>query len=89
MHIACNELIEEKLNKTLNNLAKELKNKTQKFKNIIKIGRTHTQDATPITLGQEFSGYLKQIKNNQERLVLAQKELQIFSTRWNSCRNRY
>ena len=79
MHIACNELIERKLKKALNNLTKELKNKTQKFKNIIKIGRTHTQDATPITLGQEFSGYLEQIKNNQKRLLQAQKELQFLA----------
>ena len=75
MHIACNELIEKKLKNSLDNLIKELKNKKQKFKNIIKIGRTHTQDATPITLGQEFSGYLQQIKNNQKRLLEAQKEL--------------
>ena len=76
MHIACNELIKKKLKKSLNNFIKELANKSNKFKNIIKIGRTHTQDATPITLGQEFSGYLEQIKNNQKRILQAQKELQ-------------
>ena len=76
MHIACNELIENKLKKSIYNLIKELKNKTQKFKYIIKIGRTHTQDATPITLGQEFSGYLEQIKKNQKRLLEAKNELQ-------------
>ena len=76
MHIACNELINNKLKKSLDNLATELKNKSKKFQNIIKIGRTHTQDATPITLGQEFSGYLSQIKNNQKRLLNAQKEMQ-------------
>jgi len=76
MHIACNELIEKKLKNSVDNLIKELKNKKQKFKNIIKIGRTHTQDATPITLGQEFSGYLQQIKNNKKRLLEAKKELQ-------------
>ena len=75
MHIACYELIKEKLDISLKNLSKELLNKTKKFKNIIKIGRTHTQDATPITLGQEFSGYLEQIKNNQKRLNQAKKEL--------------
>ena len=51
MHIACNELIEKKLKNSVDNLIKELKNKKQKFKNIIKIGRTHTQDATPINYG--------------------------------------
>jgi fumarate hydratase class II len=75
MHIACYELIKEKLNISLKSLSKELNIKTKKFKNIIKIGRTHTQDATPITLGQEFSGYFKQIKNNQKRLFHAKKEL--------------
>ena len=79
MHIACNELIEGKLNKALNKLNKELINKSQKFKKIIKIGRTHMQDATPITLGQEFLGYFEQIKNNQKRLVLAQKELRFLA----------
>ena len=76
MHIACNELIKKKLKNSLNILIKELKNKSNRFKNIIKIGRTHTQDATPITLGQEFSGYIEQIKNNQKRILQAQKELQ-------------
>jgi len=79
MHIACNELIEKKLKTSLNNLIKELKNKSKKFKNIIKIGRTHTQDATPITLGQEFSGYLHQIINNQKRILEAKKELLFLS----------
>ena len=76
MNIACNKLIETKLEKSLNNLVKELKDKTNEFRNIIKIGRTHTQDATPITLGQEFSGYLEQIRNNKKRLNIAKKELQ-------------
>ena len=75
MHISCNELLDSKLKKSLNNLNKEFKNKFKEFKNIIKIGRTHTQDATPITLGQEFSGYLQQIKNNQNRINIAKKEL--------------
>ena len=70
MHIASNEIIENKLIKSLNKLEIELKIKSKKFNDIIKIGRTHTQDATPITLGQEFSGYLQQIKNNQKRLML-------------------
>ena len=75
MHISCNELLYVKLNKSLDNLIKEFTNKEKKFKDIIKIGRTHTQDATPITLGQEFSGYSEQLKNNKKRLVIAQKEL--------------
>ena len=75
MHISCNELIEKKLMISINNLIKELKNKSKNFNNIIKIGRTHTQDATPITLGQEFSGYLEQIVKNKKRLIIAKKEL--------------
>ncbi|HJL58425.1 MAG: class II fumarate hydratase [Pelagibacteraceae bacterium] len=75
MHIASNVLLEKKLILSLDSLIKELKNKSQQFNRIIKIGRTHTQDATPITLGQEFSGYLEQIKNNKNRLLNAKKEL--------------
>tara|TARA_Y100000590_G_scaffold450558_1_gene590430 strand:- start:208 stop:1590 length:1383 start_codon:yes stop_codon:yes gene_type:complete len=75
MHISCNDLLEKKLLKSLENIIKEFKNKTRKFKNIIKIGRTHTQDATPITLGQEFSGYLEQLVKNIERIKSAKKEL--------------
>ena len=75
MHIACNELLEKKLFKSLDGLINELNNKCKIFHKIIKIGRTHTQDATPITLGQEFSGYLHQLKNNKKRLIYAKKEL--------------
>ena len=75
MHIACNELIDNKLLNSIDYLISELKKKYIKNKNIIKIGRTHTQDATPITLGQEFSGYLEQIKKNKKRLLHAKKEL--------------
>ena len=75
MHISINQLIENKLINSLNVLVNELKNKSKEFKNVIKIGRTHTQDATPITLGQEFSGYLEQIKNSTKRILAAKKEL--------------
>ncbi|PPR44426.1 MAG: Fumarate hydratase class II [Alphaproteobacteria bacterium MarineAlpha5_Bin8] len=75
MNIACNELIEKKLLISLDLLINELKNKSKKFHKTIKIGRTHLQDATPITLGQEFSGYLQQIINNKERILSAKKEL--------------
>jgi len=75
MHIACNELLEKKLLPNLIEITKELKNKSIAFKKIIKIGRTHTQDATPITLGQVFTGYHKQLINNIDRLLFAKKEL--------------
>ena len=63
----CMEL-KEKLYPELNALSKALSRKVLEFKNIIKIGRTHLQDATPITLGQEFSGYLNMIENSLERI---------------------
>jgi fumarate hydratase, class II len=52
-----------------------LAKKTKEFAGIVKIGRTHTMDATPITLGQEFSGYASQAKSAAARLALAQREL--------------
>ena len=52
----------------LNELLKSLKVKTDKFSNIIKIGRTHLQDATPITLGQEFSGYAQMVENSISKI---------------------
>ena len=62
MHIAANELTDQKLIPAIKNLIKELNIKTKTYSKIIKIGRTHTQDATPLTMGDEFSGYLHQIK---------------------------
>ncbi len=75
MHIAINELVLKKLIPSLKNLINELKKKEKKFVNIIKIGRTHTQDATPITLGNEFSAYYSQIKSCYDRIIIAKKEL--------------
>ena len=74
MHIATNELTDSKLLPAIKNLIKELKIKTKLYSKTIKIGRTHTQDATPLTMGDEFSGYLQQIQNNYERLIIAKKE---------------
>ena len=75
MNIATNELADEKLLPALKNLIKDLKKKTKQYSKIIKIGRTHTQDATPLTVGNEFSGYLQQIENNYERILISKKEL--------------
>ena len=75
MHIAINELVDKKLIPNIKNLINDLKKKSKKFEKIIKIGRTHTQDATPITLGQEFSGYYTQINDCLKRILLAKKEL--------------
>ena len=75
MHIAVNELTSLKLIPAIKNFIKELNAKKNKFNKIIKIGRTHTMDATPITLGDEFSGYLSQINSCLDRIVIAKKEL--------------
>ena len=56
-------------------LEKELKKKSKEFNKIIKIGRTHLQDATPLSLGQEFSGYQVQLKKCIERIEYALKEI--------------
>ncbi len=73
IHIAANILIENQLIPSLQLLETELEKKSLEFKDIIKIGRTHLQDATPITLGQEFSGYLYMIKNSITRIINTQK----------------
>ncbi|MDE2182783.1 MAG: class II fumarate hydratase [Alphaproteobacteria bacterium] len=68
MHIACAEEIVHRLLPALRKLRNALNDKAQAWKNIVKIGRTHTQDATPLTLGQEFSGYTQQVENGIARI---------------------
>jgi fumarate hydratase, class II len=68
MHIACAEEIHHALLPALRTLRNALNDKAKAWKDIIKIGRTHTQDATPLTLGQEFSGYTQQIENGIARI---------------------
>jgi fumarate hydratase class II len=68
MHIACAEEIHRRLLPALRHLHKALDAKVQAWADIIKIGRTHTQDATPLTLGQEFSGYATQVGNGIRRI---------------------
>jgi fumarate hydratase class II len=68
MHIACAEEIHHHLIPALRRLRDALHAKAESWKDIIKIGRTHTQDATPLTLGQEFSGYVQQIQNGIGRI---------------------
>jgi len=75
MHISIVSETSQKLLPSLKILEKELKKKLIKFKNIIKIGRTHLQDATPLSLGQEFSGYHTQLKKSIERIELSLKEI--------------
>jgi len=68
MHIACAEEIVHRLIPALQKLRNALNDKAQAWKAIVKIGRTHTQDATPLTLGQEFSGYTQQVENGIARI---------------------
>jgi|TARA_B110000444_G_scaffold204973_1_gene198026 fumarate hydratase class II len=70
MYIASSSEIIDHLVPALQSIANKLDQKSEKWESIIKIGRTHTQDATPLTLGQEFSGYAKQIKNGIDRIML-------------------
>lgn len=71
MHIAAVCEINRNLLPSLKYLHQAILNKSQEFKDIIKIGRTHLQDATPLTLGQEFSGYATQLEYGIERVVNA------------------
>jgi fumarate hydratase class II len=75
MHIAAVQEITGRLIPALTHLHTALKVKTKAFHAIVKIGRTHTQDATPLTLGQEFSGYAAQVGSGIARVKSAMKEL--------------
>ena len=75
MHISVAKETISKMLPSLKILEKELKKKSNEFKNIVKIGRTHLQDATPLSLGQEFSGYHFQVKKSIERIEYALKEI--------------
>lgn len=75
IHIAASETIERQLIPALTELHKSLKNKAREFDKIVKIGRTHLQDATPVRLGQEFGGYARQIELGIARMKRAQAAL--------------
>jgi len=75
MHIAIAIKTRQKLLPSLKLLEKEIGKKVKEFKKIVKVGRTHLQDATPLTLGQEFSGYQSQLKKSIERIEKALQEI--------------
>ncbi|MHC2309602.1 fumarate hydratase class II [Bradyrhizobium elkanii] len=75
MHVAAASRIVADLIPALTELHRALRNKEKAFAGIVKIGRTHTQDATPLTLGQEFSGYAAQVESGISRLRVAVKDL--------------
>lgn len=75
MHVAIAMQARDVLIPGLEKLHKALVAKSEEFKDIIKIGRTHTQDATPLTLGQEFGGYAHQVQKGIERVKLALSDI--------------
>ena len=75
MHISIAIKARDKLLPSLKLLEKELGKKVKEFNKIVKLGRTHLQDATPLTLGQEFSGYQFQLKESIRRIEIALKEI--------------
>ena len=75
MHIAAAQEISHRLIPALAHLHAALAEKSKSFHHIVKIGRTHLQDATPLTLGQEFSGYAAQVRSGMRRIGQAIKEL--------------
>ncbi|MGJ4896038.1 MULTISPECIES: class II fumarate hydratase [unclassified Bradyrhizobium] len=75
MHIAAARAISGHLVPALSELLAALRAKQEAFADIVKIGRTHTQDATPLTLGQEFSGYAAQVESAIARIEIAARDL--------------
>ncbi len=75
IHISAHEAIKKQLVPALKELAAVFESKSKAFANVIKAGRTHLQDATPITLGQEFSGYASQLRHGVERVEHSSKRL--------------
>ncbi|MCK5126662.1 MAG: class II fumarate hydratase [candidate division Zixibacteria bacterium] len=79
MHIAATEEITHRLLPALEKMHKVLKDKEEAYKDIVKVGRTHLMDATPLTLGQEFSGYRTQIEYAIERMADSLKYLKMLA----------
>jgi fumarate hydratase, class II len=75
MHIAAATEVQEKLLPMLDKMITDLRAKQEKFNDIVKIGRTHLQDATPLTLGQEFSGYVSLLERDKARIESTQPGL--------------
>jgi fumarate hydratase class II len=69
IHVAAYAALSERLGPALDRLAESLEAKAREFDDVVKIGRTHLQDAVPVRLGQEFSGYAQQIRNAQARVA--------------------
>lgn len=76
MHISAVELAYDLLIPAIKKLKNALEEKSKEFSDVVKIGRTHLMDATPLTLGDEFSGYTKQLENGLDRIKAALPRLQ-------------
>lgn len=75
MHIAALKDVEERLLPSIQRLKKTFEEKAEAFDNVIKIGRTHLQDATPLTLGQEISGWVHMLKRSEEMIAQSKEQL--------------
>ncbi|MGA8165301.1 MAG: class II fumarate hydratase [Waddliaceae bacterium] len=75
MHVSCALQIHRKLLPSLQHLRECIQEKVEEWKDIVKIGRTHLQDAVPLTLGQEFSGYEKMLEDNLKRVRFSLEDL--------------
>ena len=75
MHIAAVEEMTHRLLPALQKLRKALQSKEEAFASIVKIGRTHLMDAVPLSLGQEFSGYVTQLQEDEDRILFSLKDL--------------
>lgn len=76
LHVAASLAVESRLRPAISRLHRALADKASAWHDMVKIGRTHLQDATPLTLGQEFSGYAAQLVANESRLTMLSPDLQ-------------
>ncbi len=76
MHVAAGEVLQNELLPALEGLSEALSEKSREFWEVIKIGRTHLMDATPVRLGQEFAGYAKQINSGKQRVLSALRAIE-------------
>ena len=79
MHIAIVIEAEDRLIPAIKGLRETLQTKSEAFKDIVKIGRTHLQDATPLTLGQEFSGYVAMLDTNRQQIQEALEHVRMLT----------
>ena len=89
MHVAAVAAINDDLLPALDTLAGSLRAKSDEFGDVVKSGRTHLMDATPVTLGQEFGGYAVQVSNGKDRVEMVLPQLLELGSRWYRGRDRH